>query len=174
MWQDSELPYAWVNLKHGVERAETRETCTAGVGTLLLEFGLLSHFTGDPQYFEAVDRAMTKLWGMKSSIGLFGNTFDGLTGEWKNTNSGIGAGAWLPPCWWSAFHPGVFCLLACVITRSAAPNVFSCVWCAGIDSFYEYLLKAYILFGNSKFYDWFKETYAAVNKHLKTGMSVTL
>ena len=40
---------------------------------------------------------------------------------------------------------------------------------AGVDSFYEYLLKAYIMFGNSKYLFMFEEAYAAVNKYLKIG-----
>jgi hypothetical protein len=69
-----------------------------------------------------VDKSINQLWAMRSPLGLFGNTFDGAfrfhpssffapwgafasmradlrgfvragkTGEWKNTNSGIGAG----------------------------------------------------------------------------------
>ncbi len=34
----------------GIPRGETPETCTAGAGTLLLEFGLLSKLTGDPTF----------------------------------------------------------------------------------------------------------------------------
>lgn len=97
-----DLPYAWVNLKSGVEDGETRESCVAGAGTLLLEFGLLSHLTGDMRYYEAADRAIMKLWKMKSNIGLLGNTFELHSGAWRDPNAGIGA---------------------------------------GVDSFYEYLLK---------------------------------
>lgn len=35
-----------VNLKYGVHKAETPVTCTAGVGTFILEFGALSRLTG--------------------------------------------------------------------------------------------------------------------------------
>lgn len=44
------LPYARVNLRHGVEARETVETCTAGAGSLVLEFTLLSRLTGDPRF----------------------------------------------------------------------------------------------------------------------------
>jgi hypothetical protein len=37
-------------LEQGVVPGETRVTCTACAGTLLLEFGLLSRLTGDPTY----------------------------------------------------------------------------------------------------------------------------
>lgn len=39
-----------VNLLRGVLHRETPETCTAGAGTLLLEFGMLSSLTGDPTF----------------------------------------------------------------------------------------------------------------------------
>jgi mannosidase alpha-like ER degradation enhancer 1 len=44
------IPYARVNLKYGVDEGETSETCSAGAGSLVLEFGLLSRLTGDPKY----------------------------------------------------------------------------------------------------------------------------
>lgn len=40
---------------------------------------------------------------------------------------------------------------------------------SGIDSFYEYLFKAYMLFGNSEFLDMYDVAYKAVNKWLKNG-----
>jgi mannosidase alpha-like ER degradation enhancer 2 len=43
---DTGMPYGTVNLKYGVHRYETPITCTAGVGTYLLEFGTLSKLTG--------------------------------------------------------------------------------------------------------------------------------
>jgi mannosidase alpha-like ER degradation enhancer 1 len=127
---ESGLPYAWVNLKNGVEYNETGEQCTAGVGTLLIEFGLLSHYTGNDAYFEAAFKSQIKLWELRSPYNLMGNTFDVKTLEWLNTNAGIGA---------------------------------------GIDSFYEYLFKAYLLFGNSKFLTMFEAAYTASQKYLKAG-----
>ena len=44
------MPYGTVNLIHGVPYGETPITCTAGVGTYLVEFGALSRLTGDPIY----------------------------------------------------------------------------------------------------------------------------
>ncbi len=123
------IPYAWINLKKGVESSETQDTCTAGVGTLLLEFGLLSHYTGDDKYFDAAHTALMKLWSMRSKINLMGNSFDRKTLKWSNDNAGIGA---------------------------------------GIDSFYEYLLKGSIYFGNPAYLHMFKQAYAAANRYLKT------
>lgn len=46
------MPYGTVNLRHGVPHGETSITCTAGVGTFILEFGTLSRLTGNPIYEE--------------------------------------------------------------------------------------------------------------------------
>ncbi|KAG0470866.1 hypothetical protein HPP92_017566 [Vanilla planifolia] len=40
---------------------------------------------------------------------------------------------------------------------------------AGVDSFYEYLLKAYILFGSDEFWDMFHSAYLAVQKYFRHG-----
>ncbi|XP_020672599.1 alpha-mannosidase I MNS5 isoform X2 [Dendrobium catenatum] len=40
---------------------------------------------------------------------------------------------------------------------------------AGVDSFYEYLLKAYILFGSDEFWDMFHSVYLAVQKYFRHG-----
>lgn len=48
------MPYGTVNLRHGVPSGETTVTCTAGVGTFILEFGSLSRLTGDPIYEEVI------------------------------------------------------------------------------------------------------------------------
>jgi mannosidase alpha-like ER degradation enhancer 1 len=44
------LPYARVNLRHGVEKGESIETCTAGAGSLVLEFAVLSRLTRDRRF----------------------------------------------------------------------------------------------------------------------------
>lgn len=58
------LPYARVNLRHGVESGETTDTCmcsyrgfnvklmtgAAGAGSLVLEFSVLSRLTGDSRF----------------------------------------------------------------------------------------------------------------------------
>ncbi|CAG8818617.1 12763_t:CDS:2, partial [Racocetra fulgida] len=80
---------------------ETHETCTAGAGTLILEFGVLN---------------------------LVGNVINIQTGQWIHTAASTGA---------------------------------------GIDSFYEYLLKAYVLFGESEYLHIFNEAYSAVLRHVR-------
>lgn len=46
------MPYGTVNLRYGVPAGETSVTCTAGIGTFIVEFGALSRLTGDPIYEE--------------------------------------------------------------------------------------------------------------------------
>ena len=47
----------------GVPEQETRVTCTACAGTLLLEFGLLSRLTWNPVYEEAARNAAMQVYG---------------------------------------------------------------------------------------------------------------
>lgn len=124
----SGIPYAWVNLRHGVLPSETTETCTACVGTLLLEFGALSYLTKDFSFFDAAFQSLKVLWSLKNEkTGLLGNTLDLITGRWKNSNAGIGA---------------------------------------GIDSFYEYLLKSFIFFGRSDLLNMFEEVFCTFDHSL--------
>ena len=64
------MPYGTVNLRYGVDRKETPITCTAGVGTFIVEFGTLSRLTGDPVFEEKALEAIEGLHKSRSSIGL--------------------------------------------------------------------------------------------------------
>ncbi|EEB15625.1 conserved hypothetical protein [Pediculus humanus corporis] len=86
------MPYGTVNLQNGVPHNETTITCTAGVGTFILEFSTLSLLTGDPIYQELAMNALLALWHHRSSIGLVGNHIDIQSGRWTAHDSGIGAG----------------------------------------------------------------------------------
>ncbi|GJE84706.1 glycoside hydrolase family 47 protein [Phanerochaete sordida] len=123
----SGLPYARVNLRHGVRTGESLDTCTAGAGSLILEFGTLSRLTGDERFEKAAYKAFFALWNQRSDIGLVGNTINIWTGSWT--------------------HPEV--------------NSIG----AGVDSFYEYALKWYIMSGEVEFLDVFQEAYAAVMRY---------
>ncbi|KAL5034787.1 hypothetical protein RTP6_002580 [Batrachochytrium dendrobatidis] len=122
------IPYSRVNLKKGVLPTITNETCTAGAGTLVLEFGILSRLTGDPKYEIAARHALEALWERRSKINLVGNNLNVLNGSWQENITGIGA---------------------------------------GIDSFFEYMLKAYILFEDSNYLNMFEEAYAGIMKWIK-------
>lgn len=66
------MPYGTVNLRYGVPPDETPVTCTAGVGTFILEFGVLSRLTQNPVYEEVAMKAIMALWNHRSSLGLLG------------------------------------------------------------------------------------------------------
>ncbi|XP_031630345.1 ER degradation-enhancing alpha-mannosidase-like protein 2 isoform X2 [Contarinia nasturtii] len=121
------MPYGTVNLKYGVPINETSVTCTAGVGTFIVEFGALSRLTGDPIYEEVAMNAIYSLTKYISSIGLYGNHIDVQTGRWTGVDSGIGA---------------------------------------GVDSFYEYLVKGAIMLNRPELMDIFKEAKTAIDKYL--------
>ena len=152
------LPRAFVRLRGGQPRHNgKREQCTAGVGTLLLEFGTLSRLSLDPRFEEAALCALRLLWSKRSTRDLLGeserlvtpspltpplfltahpawtlagNTLDVTSGSWSNPSAGIGA---------------------------------------GIDSFYEYALKSYLVFGSAELYGIWNASYHAALTHLRVG-----
>lgn len=66
------MPYGTVNLLHGVNPGETPVTCTAGIGTFIVEFATLSSLTGDPVFEDVARVALMRLWESRSDIGLVG------------------------------------------------------------------------------------------------------
>ncbi|CAL8324607.1 unnamed protein product [Merluccius merluccius] len=88
----SGMPYGTVNLLRGVSPTETAVTCTAGVGTFILEFSALSRLTGDQQFERAARHALQALWSTRSEIGLVGNHIDVQSRKWVAQDTGIGAG----------------------------------------------------------------------------------
>lgn len=125
------IPYPRVNLRRGVPSDTVSETCTAGAGSLQLEFGILSRLIGDPVFEGVARRANRALWRYRScNTGLLGNVINIHTGKWVSRMSGLGA---------------------------------------GIDSFYEYLLKSYILFGEEEDYKMFNETYHLIKQYMRRG-----
>ncbi|XP_064482449.1 ER degradation-enhancing alpha-mannosidase-like protein 2 isoform X2 [Ornithodoros turicata] len=124
----SGMPYGTVNLLYGVPEGETTVTCTAGVGTFLLEFGTLSRLTGDTSLEEAARRALDALWKSRSPIGLVGNHVDVQTGQWTALDAGIGA---------------------------------------GVDSYYEYLVKGSLLFQEPTLMNMFQGYLNVINKYVR-------
>ncbi|KIY51587.1 alpha mannosidase-like protein [Fistulina hepatica ATCC 64428] len=124
------LPYARINLRHGLVKDETFETCSAGAGSLILEFATLSRLTGDDRFERAARKAFFAIWNRKSAIGLVGNTINVQTGVWISPQvSGIQA---------------------------------------GIDSFWEYALKWYIMSGDIEFLDVWDDAYAAIMRYSRS------
>eukprot|EP00051_Salpingoeca_urceolata_P018409 m.258201 g.258201 ORF g.258201 m.258201 type:complete len:682 (+) comp19186_c0_seq9:631-2676(+) len=87
------LPHPRVNLRHGVPSDGRSDTCTAGAGTLLLEFGMLSRLVGDPMFESLARRALLALWRRRHpDTGLLGSNIDIQSGKWIDTTSGFLAG----------------------------------------------------------------------------------
>ncbi|KAK6390165.1 hypothetical protein LTR65_005765 [Meristemomyces frigidus] len=105
------LPYPRVNLRHGIpfyrdalegfcrvdgtssDPREITETCSAGAGSLVLEFTTLSRLTGDPRFEALAKRAFWAVWERRSAIGLIGGGIDAESGQWTIPPlAGIGAG----------------------------------------------------------------------------------
>ncbi|KAL4226158.1 ER degradation-enhancing alpha-mannosidase-like protein 1 [Mactra antiquata] len=125
------IPFPRVNLHDGVPVNCINETCTAGAGTLVLEFGILSRLLGDPTFELVARRAVKRLWHYRSNVtGLIGNVINIQTGEWVGKMSGLGA---------------------------------------GLDSFFEYMLKSYILFGDQEDLRIFNESYESIKFHMRRG-----
>uniref|UniRef100_F1LDG4 alpha-1,2-Mannosidase n=1 Tax=Ascaris suum TaxID=6253 RepID=F1LDG4_ASCSU len=61
------LPYPRVNLLTGVNEGTVNETCTAGAGSLLLEFGILSRLLGDSTFEDLARRTNHKLWSLRNT-----------------------------------------------------------------------------------------------------------
>ncbi|CAG9138247.1 unnamed protein product [Plutella xylostella] len=126
------IPHGRVNLRHGLRGlAESRETCTACAGTMILEMAALSRLTGDPLYEQKAHKAMDRLWKIRHRTSdLMGTVINIHSGDWVRKDSGVGA---------------------------------------GIDSYYEYCLKAYILLGDEKYLARFNRHYNAVMKYISRG-----
>ena len=111
------IPYHRVNLKYGVPKSETKVTCLAAAGTLILEFGVLSRLSGISSFETAARRAIRALWTRRSPLNLMGSTMNIEKGTWVQSHASVGAGS---------------------------------------DSFYEYILKAYVLFGDEEYLTMFE------------------
>ena len=87
------IPYPRINLRTGLVPGETSETCAAGAGSLVLEFGTLSRLTGNPTYEHVAKTAFYEVFARRNlNTDLLGNTIDAETGLWTNTITGVGAG----------------------------------------------------------------------------------
>lgn len=122
------MPYGTVNLLKGVNPTETPVTCTAGVGTFILEFSTLSRLTGDPVFENVARKAIRALWKTRSNIGLVGNHIDVITSKWVAQDAGIGA---------------------------------------GVDSYFEYLVKGAIMLQDEELLTMFQEYDKSIKNYTK-------
>ncbi|KAG9473808.1 hypothetical protein GDO78_004228 [Eleutherodactylus coqui] len=122
------MPFGTVNLLKGVNPTETPVTCTAGVGTYIIEFATLSRLTGNPEFERVARHALKGLWESRSEIGLVGNHIDVMTSKWVAQDAGIGA---------------------------------------GIDSYFEYLVKGAILLQDEEMMSMFLDYNKAIQNYTK-------
>lgn len=119
------MPYEYVNLRTGAVRGKVSNP--AEVGSMLIEYGMLSKLTGKQEYYDKAKRAVVALYQRQSKIGLVGNGINVETGEWTGTTAGI---------------------------------------MGGIDSYYEYLLKAAVLFHDEDCERMWTASFTAIQKYL--------
>uniref|UniRef100_A0A6A7G4Y3 alpha-1,2-Mannosidase n=1 Tax=Hirondellea gigas TaxID=1518452 RepID=A0A6A7G4Y3_9CRUS len=128
------IPHPRVNLRHGMNSPQlvnSRDTCTACAGTMILEFASLSRLTGHSIYEDKARQTMDYLWQQRHrGSDLVGTILNVHSGDWVRRDSGVGA---------------------------------------GIDSYYEYLFKAYVLFGDYDYLYRFNKHYSAVMKYISQG-----
>jgi hypothetical protein len=119
------IPYYWVNLKTGAVKGD--EVNVAEAGSYLIEMGMLSHYTGNPIYYQKAKSASKAIFSRRSSIGLIGERINIVSGEWTDERSHIGC------C---------------------------------IDSYYEYLYKGWLLFGDKQLREMWITNLDAIDKYL--------
>ncbi|XP_037070597.1 ER degradation-enhancing alpha-mannosidase-like protein 1 [Pollicipes pollicipes] len=135
------LPHPRISLRLGVPVDGVRETCSSGAGSLVLEFGLLSRLLGDPVYEMRARRAVDILWGLRSQVTGL-QTWPITSASGNTVNVDSGR--------WTSKLSGLG---------------------AGMDSFYEYLLKAFIMFGDAEDYSRFNEIYEKIKIFMRKGRS---
>ncbi|CAI5970878.1 unnamed protein product [Closterium sp. NIES-64] len=170
------IPYAWVNLRRGVLPDDVTHTCTAGAGTLLLEFSALSNISGIPIF-----QVRSHTPHMKTELNAREN--------WIPVSQSHTAGAGTLLLEFSAlsnlsgipiFHEKAEAAVVALYRRRSPLNLVgngisstSGVWLqrestagAGVDSFFEYLLKGYLLLGKSTFRRMFSKVYSGAMRYM--------
>ena len=85
---NSGFPHPRINLVHGVPENGIKESCTAGIGSLILEFGMLSRLLDEPVYEAHARRAINALWERRNNdTGLLGFAMDVTSGRWLSSVS---------------------------------------------------------------------------------------
>jgi hypothetical protein len=120
------LPYYSVNLATG--DVQNPNINVAEAGSYLIEFGILSQYTGNPAYYQAAIKSTRTLFERRSDIGLLAENINVESGLWLNRVSHIGSGA---------------------------------------DSYFEYLYKAWLLFGDDELKRMWDVHHAAIQTYLQ-------
>ncbi|CAE7041706.1 Edem2 [Symbiodinium natans] len=117
------MPRSRVNLAKGIPKGSSATVTIAEAGSFLLEFGMLSHLSGQDRFYKAAKRSLLAFWGRRNILDLVGTSIDVNTGNFVDQQSTTGPGQ---------------------------------------DSFFEYLLKGYILFHDLELLEIFLSAYASV------------
>ncbi|KAF5910938.1 hypothetical protein HPG69_000902 [Diceros bicornis minor] len=187
------IPWAMVNLKSGVGRnwgwASAGSSILAEFGTLHMEFVHLSYLTGDPVYYKKVMHIRKLLQKMDRPNGLYPNYLNPRTGRWDrktkiNSNTcdfapsirvtglDIYSDLRVTQCLKFVTSAGVVQVVQIYnISRNICmrPKCKNHTSVGGLgDSFYEYLLKAWLMSDKTdrearKMYD---DAIEAIEKHL--------
>lgn len=126
------MPYRLVNLRTGKVSGNVTNPCE--IGSMLLEYGMLSKLSGNPIYYEKCKKGVVAAYNLRGKTGLVGSQINVETGEWTNTQAHISG---------------------------------------GIDAYYEYLLKGWLLFDDPDLKQMWETSRNAINTYLaddaKTG-----
>ncbi|KAJ3156081.1 hypothetical protein HK101_001513 [Irineochytrium annulatum] len=87
----SKLPLSSINLKTGKAVASASDVSTAEATTLQLEFKYLSHITGEPRYWNAVEGVMKLMDGLQKQDGLVPIYMSGSTGTFRSREIRLGS-----------------------------------------------------------------------------------
>lgn len=126
------MPYRLVNLRTGKVSGSVTNPCE--IGSMLLEYGMLSKLSGNPIYYEKCKKGVVAVYNLRGKTGLVGSQINVETGKWTNTQAHISG---------------------------------------GIDAYYEYLLKGWLLFDDPDLKQMWETSRNAINTYLadetKTG-----
>jgi len=119
------MPYRYVNLITGKVHGNVTNPCE--IGSMLLEYGMLSKLTGNPIYYEKCKKGVVALYNLRGKTGLVGSNIDVENGVWTNKQAHISG---------------------------------------GIDAYYEYLLKGWLLFDDQDLKKMWETSRNAINTYL--------
>uniref|UniRef100_A0A803MN72 alpha-1,2-Mannosidase n=1 Tax=Chenopodium quinoa TaxID=63459 RepID=A0A803MN72_CHEQI len=164
------IPFGSVNLLDGVDENESKITSTAGGGTLTLEFGILSRLTNNPVFEQVTKNAVRGLWACRSKLNLVGAHINVFTDREACSKKVSEINDLRTLMIMNALINDYS--VDTVATACQHVNYILPLQDAGIgtsiDSYYEYLLKAFLLFGDEEYLYMFQEAYGAVMHYLFT------
>ena len=150
------------------------ETCTAGAGTLLIEFGILSRLIKDPIYESYARKTLKSLWELK-------NKDTGLLGKLHQVT--LYCIIRVATATFTLRRYTIFNLInfdSFHLTKTGnTVDIQSGKWTgqisgigAGMDSYFEYLFKSFVLFNEVEDLETFQSSYETIKTYLRKGYSL--